>query len=670
MTYEEALDYLNHYGWSQWKLGLERTLGLLEKLGNPQKKLKFIHVAGSNGKGSTCAMLERIFREAGYKTGFFPSPYIEDFRERIQVSGDYISKESLARLTERVADVCDTMAEHPTHFEMITALGFLYFAEQNCDLVILEVGLGGSFDSTNVIDPPECAVITHLGLEHTEYLGDTLAKIAEAKAGIIKTGSAVVTYENAREAMEVIKQVCAEKSCPLYLADRKRVELVSTSFDGQKLVARHPRQYFGNASSCRTYAFLQNEFLLSEGLSLTLSLIGDYQLDNVAVVLTVVEVMRSRGYSVPEDAVCAGLKKVNWPARFEVLSREPLLILDGGHNPQCAEALAETIRKYLPDEKVTFIMGVLADKDVDKILDEVLPLASYFICLTPDSPRALAADELAHIIQNKYSSSAIPLSAHPDETSYSITQTDNTAPQKNKSENNNCNTKADSSFATAVSSVEEALRTAFKQNKPVIAFGSLYLAGQIRSRYKQPCRQFERSLALSRRKALSPAERATKSKQICERIKKLPILEKAVTVLSYKADGSEVDLTLINQYMEEKDIRVAYPVSGADGIMEAYLPQEGSCFEKGAFGILAPIPSQSTLIHPEEIDLILIPCVAFDDEGNRMGHGKGYYDRYLPRCNKHVSAVQVAFEAQRIERLVLIETDEKPGHIVTESRIL
>ena len=653
MTYEEALDYLNHYGWSKWKLGLERTYELLERLGNPQQQLRFIHVAGSNGKGSTCAMLERIFREAGYKTGFFPSPFIQDFRERIQVCGNYISKEALTRLTEKVAGASDSMKDHPSHFEMITALGFLYFAEQNCDLIILEVGLGGRFDSTNVIAAPECAVITHLGLEHTEYLGHTLTEIAEAKAGIIKEGCPVVTYENDAESMAVVKKNCADKNCPLYIADRNRIELIRSSFDGQEILFRqnspsstirrqaNPTDSHSsiNKDDDGIVTHVQKEFLLTDEMSLTLSLLGDYQLDNVSVVLTVVEVMRSRGYNVPEDAVREGLQNVTWPARFEILSREPLLILDGGHNPQCAEALATTIRSYLPDEKVTFIMGVLADKDLDRILDEMVPLASSFICLTPDSPRALPAGELAATIQKKYATSA-----------------------------------------TAASSIEEALALAFDKNRlkedcpghiyPVIAFGSLYLAGSVRSAYKQPCRQYERALAMSRRKALSPALRIEKSLQICDRLKQLPALKKARTVLSYKADGSEVNLDEINQFLEAQAIRVAYPVTGADGIMEAYLPHDKDSFEKGAFGILAPVLSKSTHLLPEEIDLILIPCVAFDDDGNRMGHGKGYYDRYLPRCNKQVVTVQVAFEAQRIEHLVLIDTDAKPGQIVTEARMI
>ena len=192
MTVQQAIDYINDHTWSQWRLGLERTRELLARLGDPQKELKFVHVAGSNGKGSTCAMLERILREAGYRTGFFPSPYIEDFRERIQVCGEYITEEALCEITNTVREQADAMEDHPSQFELITAIGMVYFAREQCDMVILEVGLGGEFDATNVIDAPEAAVITHIGLEHTEYLGNTLTEIARTKSGIIKSGSDVV----------------------------------------------------------------------------------------------------------------------------------------------------------------------------------------------------------------------------------------------------------------------------------------------------------------------------------------------------------------------------------------------------------------------------------------------------------------------------------------------
>ena len=199
MTPQEAIDYIEQFTWSTTKLGLERTQALLRALGDPQKKLKFIHVAGSNGKGSTCAMLAAILRSAGYRTGLYISPYIQDFCERMQIDGENVPGDKLAEITERVRVIADAMEDHPSQFELVTAIAMEYFCEARCDIVVLEVGMGGALDSTNAIDAPEVAVITNIGLEHTEYLGDTLEKIAATKAGIIKSGCSAVCYDGAPE---------------------------------------------------------------------------------------------------------------------------------------------------------------------------------------------------------------------------------------------------------------------------------------------------------------------------------------------------------------------------------------------------------------------------------------------------------------------------------------
>ena len=277
MTITEAIEYINAHTWSQWKLGLSRTEELLRLLGNPQKQLRFVHVAGSNGKGSTCAMVERILREAGYVTGFYPSPYIEDFRERIQVCGEYITEEALCRITARVRDAADSMEDHPSQFEIITAIGLLYFAEKNCNIVVLEVGLGGIFDSTNVIDAPEVAVITNIGLEHTEYLGNTLAEIAGNKCGIIKSGADVVCYENEAEVMDVVRRVCEEKGCPLHIARYSRIQLIEKGLEGQTFRFLHDP------------APASQDIAISADEPLRLGLLGEYQLHNAATALTIVE---------------------------------------------------------------------------------------------------------------------------------------------------------------------------------------------------------------------------------------------------------------------------------------------------------------------------------------------------------------------------------------------
>lgn len=432
MTVKEAVEYINAHGWSQKKVGLERTTELLERLGNPHKELRFVHVAGSNGKGSTCAMLERILREAGYRTGFFPSPYIEDFRERIQVSGECISEEALCEITGLVRAEADDMEDHPSQFELITAIGMIYFCRQKCDIVILEVGLGGEFDATNVIDAPEVAVITHIGLEHTEYLGDTLAKIARTKAGIIKTGSDVVLYENDPEVMEVVEEVCRARKCPLHIAGFSRIEVLSSTLEGQSFIL--------HAAESKEE---------SHDVELKLSLLGEYQLHNAVTALTAVEVLRGRGFVITEEAVKEGLAKTEWPARFEVLSREPLFILDGGHNPQCAEALAKSIETYLPEfiGQLILLMGILADKDYEKIIDTLAPFAGEFVCVTPDSGRALPAEELAGNLRKK----GLTAAACPD----------------------------------VKEGIALSLKKAASSGKmvPVVAFGSLYLAGEIRSAF-------------------------------------------------------------------------------------------------------------------------------------------------------------------------------------------
>ena len=468
MTIKEAIDYINAHTWSQWKLGLSRTEDLLRLLGNPQKQLRFVHVAGSNGKGSTCAMVERILREAGYVTGFYPSPYIEDFRERIQVCGEYITEEALCRITARVRDAADSMEDHPSQFEIITAIGLLYFAEKNCNIVVLEVGLGGIFDSTNVIDAPEVAVITNIGLEHTEYLGNTLAEIARNKCGIIKSGADVVCYENAAEVMDVVRRVCEEKGCPLHIARYSRIQLIEKGLEGQTFRFLHDQ------------APASQDIAISADEPLRLGLLGEYQLHNAATALTIVEAMRGRGWKIPQGAVCQGLAEVRWPARFEVLSRHPLFILDGGHNPQCAEALAESIREYLPDrnsdltdresdlpgrkadlgKKAVFLMGMLADKDYRAVIDIISPFAAGFVCLTPDSPRALPAEKLAAELQER------GFYAKP--------------------------------CGTAAEGIKEALSLAVRLGGrgcgtedtseegalPVISFGTLYMAGAVRSAFR------------------------------------------------------------------------------------------------------------------------------------------------------------------------------------------
>ncbi len=460
MKLQEAIAYIDNYTWSTSRMGLDRTFELLARLGNPQDELRFVHVAGTNGKGSTCAMTERILRAAGYRTGFYPSPYIEDFRERIQVNGIYISEEALTRLTERVAVVADAMSDHPSQFELITAIGMLYFKEQNCDIVVLEVGLGGALDSTNVIQAPLAAVITNIGLDHTEYLGDTVEQIAKTKAGIIKPGTHAVSYRQCDKVEAVLRADCAEKNVPITCADD--VQELSHSLLGQR------------------FAYKGKEY--------NLSLLGHHQLNNAATVLELMEVLRQQGYKISYEAECEGLEQVEWHARFEVLSKEPLFILDGGHNPQCAEALTESIREYVADpdrgERVTFLIGMLADKDYDTTLKLLKPYGAHYVCITPDSPRALPAAELAEEIMRITGRDASGRSAfaRAEQEEYKE-ETKQSSGIGGRDSAGNIKQIRDIPSVEISSDIEEAIRAAVGKGLPVIAFGSLYSAGAIRAAF-------------------------------------------------------------------------------------------------------------------------------------------------------------------------------------------
>lgn len=356
MTEQEAVELIHRRAWTGRKPGLERIRRLLARLGNPQENLKFVHIAGSNGKGSTAAMLASVLTAAGLKTGLYTSPHLWRFHERFQVDGVPISGEALAEITGRVLEA----AEDETEFELMTAMGMLHFLRSGCDIVVLEVGLGGRLDSTNVIGAPEVSVITRIGLEHTELLGDTPEKIAAEKAGIIKPGSPCVLYHQERDVEQVVARICRERGNSLTIARREKL--------------REPYR---------------------------ISLLGEYQAGNAAVALETVNALRERGWDIPEDAVIRGLEQARWPGRMELVRRAPDVILDGGHNPQCMEALARSLRELYPEKKLIFLTGVLADKDWPAMMEALLPLAKEFYTVTPDSQRAMSAADLAAWLEGR-----------------------------------------------------------------------------------------------------------------------------------------------------------------------------------------------------------------------------------------------------------------------------
>lgn len=375
MNYDQTIDYIHSAYWKGTKTGLKRTQELLELLGHPEKKLRFVHVAGTNGKGSFCAMLSSILVEAGYKTGLYTSPYVNRFNERMAINGQPIPDEKLVELVEQIRSLVDSMEEKPSEFELITCVAMEYFCEEDCDIVVLEVGMGGEWDSTNVIEQPELSVITAMAYDHMKYLGNTMTEIASAKAGIIKPGCPTLIYGENPEAEAVFQRACKEKGSPLFHS--------------------HPEKVTHDRDSIHGHTFCYPGYE-----ELHLPLIGPHQVHNAALVLQAVEILQERGWSIPKEAVMDGLSKVHWPARMELLHEHPTILLDGGHNPQGAQAAASALKELFPGKKIRFLMGVMADKDVDSMVESLLPLAECFYTVTPNNPRSMSADVLAEKLRS------------------------------------------------------------------------------------------------------------------------------------------------------------------------------------------------------------------------------------------------------------------------------
>lgn len=414
-TGEQAVSYIHSFSWLGSRPGLARTQALLSAIGNPERALTFVHIVGTNGKGSTSAMIASILTAAGYRTGLYTSPYLRRFHERIMADGQEIPDDDLAAITAFVGAHADAMADHPTEFELVTCIALEYYRRQGCRFVVLEAGLGGRLDSTNAIPAPAAVVLTNIGLDHTQQLGSTAETIAAEKAAVIKPGCQVVLYRQEPGVMRVVQDVCSRQAVPLSIAGTECLAPLSDSLDGQ--------------------------IFSWQGLTLSLPLLGTHQLHNAAVALTTISTLRKR-FPISDQAVQEGLAQVRWPGRFEVLSRSPWFIVDGGHNPQCAQSVANSLAHYFPGQKITFLMGVLEDKDYSAVCSCVLPLAKTFVTVTPPSPRARSAQALADTL------TALGASAHP--------------------------------CASIPDGIELALRLAGPDGV-VCAFGSLYSVGDIRA---------------------------------------------------------------------------------------------------------------------------------------------------------------------------------------------
>lgn len=373
MNYNEAMNYIDTVKNSGREPGLSGIKELMEKLGNPQNNLKFVHIAGTNGKGSCAAMTASVMKAAGYRTGLFTSPYLYSFNERMRINGKQIGNDALAELVEKVKTAADTMEECPGSFALTTAAAMLWFEEEKCDIVVLEVGLGGRFDATNIIEKPEATVIMNIGLDHCDILGDTVEKIAAEKAGIIKEGCPCVSYQQTAGVAEVIENVCKEKNAELTVSDFSKIEPEFDSLYGQSFT------YKGNA-----YA---------------LPLLGENQRKNAAVVVDIAEVLRQQGWNIQQGDLEHGIYAVNWPARFELIKDEPLFIVDGGHNPQCARTVVDNLGKYFGNYRHIMLVGLMEDKDYESVMKILNLAADKFVCVSFNSDRALDAQKLGEIAE-------------------------------------------------------------------------------------------------------------------------------------------------------------------------------------------------------------------------------------------------------------------------------
>lgn len=403
---EENEKYLEQLRLVGSRFGTDCEKELLSLLGNPQDKLRFIHVAGTNGKGSFCSMMSSVLQKQGYKVGLYTSPYIVIFNDRIRVNGLPIAEDDINDLFERVRQKADTMKTPPSSFDFITAAAFLWFYETKCDVVVLEVGLGGRYDSTNVIKSSLLSVITGIAFDHTEILGDTIEKIAWEKAGIIKENCPALYGGNDEKALAVIEKECEEKHSELTVKNPDLLKILSTTLDGTEF-----------------------EF---DGKEYFIRLLGLYQPANAATVLAAIDVLRKHGFEISETAVKDGLSSAVWQARFEKIADEPVVLYDGGHNPQGVRAAVESVRAYFGDKKINLLVGILADKAHGEMAEELAKIADRVICIAPPSPRALPAEALAEEF---------------------------------------CEAGAN---ARAANSIKEGVKIALSYKKPVLVIGSLY----------------------------------------------------------------------------------------------------------------------------------------------------------------------------------------------------
>lgn len=373
MTYNDAIEKIDSLMMFGSRPGLDRILELLDLMGNPQDKLKYVHIAGTNGKGSTSKMISAVLTNAGYKTGLFISPYIIDFTERIQIDNKMIPQNELTRCVEETFPLIEQLSQKGTiitEFEYITALAFKWYVENNCDIVVLETGMGGTLDSTNVVKDTLVSVITSISYDHTAILGETLSEISAQKAGIIKPNSSTVYFRQGDISDTVIAEFAGKANSDLIYADEFKLEITEKSIEHTKFIC--------------------------DNKELTIHLIGEHQTKNARLALGAINQLRDKyGFNISDENIIAGYKKAEMPARLELMCKEPIVLVDGAHNPNGMQALANAIKEYLPDKKITCIMGMLKDKDSNSSLEYIDNLIDTVITLEPNNPRKQTSKELA-----------------------------------------------------------------------------------------------------------------------------------------------------------------------------------------------------------------------------------------------------------------------------------
>lgn len=431
MDYRQALNYIENTGKFGSRLGLENVSRLLDILGNPHRELRIIHVAGTNGKGSTCSFINSMLIYQGYNVGLYTSPYLEEFNERIKINNVNISDEDLAQSVSRVSDAIDQMTEegcdHPTEFEIITACAFLYFRDRDVDFAVIEVGLGGRLDATNVCIPLISA-ITSISMDHTEYLGDTLARIAFEKGGIIKDKRPVVLYQQSDEVESVISSICSDRDSELFITENDKIEYISEEMSSQSVNLEVMGHFYSGVE---------------------ISLPGRHQARNLAVALSVLRLLEisSEISQVDTEALYRSIRETKWPGRMEVIKTEPLTIIDGAHNPDGAAILSESVDRYLVEKKINLVFGMLRDKDILSVAKLLAVRADRIIITEPESPRAASSAEVHGIILEALRGEDIP-------------------------------------DITEIPDIEEAVRQAQSMagdGEAVIYAGSLYMIGRVRS---------------------------------------------------------------------------------------------------------------------------------------------------------------------------------------------